>query len=156
MTSVLPAFLQPACGHCRVRVAMFFMKTDSPKSSRWETLIQVFPIFLMLSTCAASEISGGDRQEGNGLGRQASPWAPYALPWAKDDSAGFKVITPEPSGQPTTWTQSVAASERRVSEQTLRWTEEPAQTPLSMTVKCSAQLWAHNKYPSNIFPHSPF
>lgn len=79
---------------------------------------------------------------------------PYALPWAKDDSAGFKVIIQEQSGQPTTWTQSVVASERRVSEwaNTEMNRRTSTDTALNDSEKCSAQLWARNKHPSNISP----
>lgn len=138
MTSVFTAFLQPACGHCRVRVAMFFTKTDSPKSSSEKPLFKSFPFSSCYQHVRRLRWAVVTVRKAMALAGKLHHGHAYALPWAQDDSAGFKVITQEPSGQPTTWTQSVVAGERRVSEQTLRWTEEPAQTPLSVIVE-SAQ-----------------
>lgn len=74
----------------------------------------------------------------------------YALPRAKDDCTGFRVITQEPRGQPTTRTWFVVVSEWRVGERTLKSTEEPADAGLSDSENVRGSALSHNKHPANL------
>lgn len=156
MTKAFTAFLQPACGRCRVsmgnhsglsftRLILREQQVSNPYSS-----LSHFP--------HASDVRGIWDEQWWPSGRQGLWQAsftmgavmlchePKMIVQVSESSPGSREV----SRQPGLGLQLLVSGEL-VSEHSR--VQKNQQTPVSVTVKmCMARLWAHNKHPANLSP----